>query len=78
MVLLAFICFFIAYVVEAGYACLAAQLVDQLALPEKHNVLLRFFGFFLLIELSMNSSEASEFNLLPNSNPWLRARKLEF
>ena len=47
MVLLSLVCFFIANVVEAGNTGLSAQFVDQLALPEKHNVLLRLFSFFL-------------------------------
>ena len=33
--------------VKEGDEGLAAQLVDQLALPEKHNVALHFYGFFL-------------------------------
>ncbi len=47
MVLFALVGFFITDVVEARDASLSSELVNQFALPEKHNVLLRFFGFFL-------------------------------
>jgi hypothetical protein len=40
MVLLSLVGFFISYVVEARDAGFATEVVDQFALPEKHNVLL--------------------------------------
>jgi hypothetical protein len=47
MVLFSLVSLFISYIVEARNASFAAQFVDQFAFPEKHDVLLRFFSFFL-------------------------------
>jgi len=47
MVLLTFVRLFISYVVKTGDASLSAEFMNKFALPEQHDVLLRFFGFFL-------------------------------
>jgi hypothetical protein len=69
MVLFAFVGFFISHVMEAGDASLSAELVNQFALPEKHNVLLRFFGFFLQLQsVSGRFSEKLAIQIMVNSN----------
>eukprot|EP00354_Favella_ehrenbergii_P009733 CAMPEP_0170457668 /NCGR_PEP_ID=MMETSP0123-20130129/4882_1 /TAXON_ID=182087 /ORGANISM="Favella ehrenbergii, Strain Fehren 1" /LENGTH=131 /DNA_ID=CAMNT_0010721535 /DNA_START=1570 /DNA_END=1965 /DNA_ORIENTATION=- len=46
MVGLAVVGLLISNEVEEGHVCLATQLVNQLTLPEKHNVALSFYRFF--------------------------------
>ena len=47
MVHLTVFCLLVTYEVEEGHKRFTAQLVDQFALPEKHDVLLHFDRFFL-------------------------------
>lgn len=44
---LSVVCLFVAYEVEKGNKSFAAQLVNEFALPEKHDMFLHFHCFFL-------------------------------
>ena len=58
---LAILSLLIADEVKEGDEGLATQLVNQLALPEEHNVALHFYGFFLHSERKLiNYLEKSE------------------